>query len=252
MRRLQTAFAVALWLGCQRPEAMAAGVSRGDSRDDVIAALGEPQGELMFGPRLILTYEGGVVEIRDGKVVFVSPDFDARVDRRRTQAAFEAEQRAKGLQLHEGQWLSPEQIAKMQKQRTASPPQPAASAPARSAPAAAPPSAVSADDVAVIAEGGKQVDLARVVVPGKITIVDFYAEWCGPCRRISPLLEQMARSDADVVLRKIDIVKWQTPVTAQYAIRSVPNIRVFDRSGRMVGQPTSSLQEVQRLVQRAK
>jgi len=106
--------------------------------------------------------------------------------------------------------------------------------------------------VKVYKQGGKHIDLTEVVVPGKVTIVDFYADWCGPCRRISPHLEQLAKSDPQVFLRKIDIVDWKTPVVQQYNIHSVPNIRVFDRRGKMVGAPTSSLQQVQDYVRMAK
>ncbi|MFH2144772.1 MAG: thioredoxin family protein [Candidatus Omnitrophota bacterium] len=106
--------------------------------------------------------------------------------------------------------------------------------------------------IKIYKEGGRNINLSDVIILGKITIVDFYADWCGPCRRISPYLEQLANSDADVFLRKIDIVNWKTPLVQQYNIRSVPNIRVFDRQGNMVGSPTASFQEVQGYVKSAK
>lgn len=107
-------------------------------------------------------------------------------------------------------------------------------------------------DMAVISKGGADVDLALLLEPGKINIVDFYAEWCGPCKSIAPKLEELAKSDPDVVLRKIDIVNWGTPVCAKYGIKSVPNIRVFDRKGKQVGSPTSSIEEVRKLIEQAK
>jgi len=67
-------------------------------------------------------------------------------------------------------------------------------------------------------------------------VVDFYADWCGPCRVMAPELEKIAREDEDVVLRKVDIVKWDTPVCRQHTIRSVPNVPVYDRRGRQVGE----------------
>jgi thiol-disulfide isomerase/thioredoxin len=106
--------------------------------------------------------------------------------------------------------------------------------------------------ITVVAQGGRQVDLRTLMAPGKVTIVDFYADWCGPCRQISPYLERLASSDPDVVLVKVDIVNWGTPVTRQYGINSVPNIRVFDRRSRAIGQPTSSFDAVQRYVSQAK
>ena len=82
---------------------------------------------------------------------------------------------------------------------------------------------------------GAQVDINQHLALGNVTIVDFYADWCGPCRRLSPSLEQMARSDAGVALRKIDIVNWRTPVVQQFNIHSIPQVNVHDRSGHLVG-----------------
>jgi thiol-disulfide isomerase/thioredoxin len=106
--------------------------------------------------------------------------------------------------------------------------------------------------VKVYKERGSNIDLKKVLVPGKTTIVDFYADWCGPCRKIGPRLEKMAKSDPAVFLRKIDIVNWNTPVVKQYKISSVPNIRVFDPNGRMVGQPSSNLNNIKDYVKTAK
>ena len=109
-----------------------------------------------------------------------------------------------------------------------------------------------ANDIVVIANGGKKVELPTLLAPGKVTIVDFYADWCGPCKAISPSLEKLAKDDPDVVLRKVDIVKWTTPVAKQYKLQSIPNIRVFDKSGKPVGSPSHRLEQVQTNVKKAK
>ncbi|MBT3192178.1 MAG: thioredoxin family protein [Verrucomicrobia bacterium] len=100
--------------------------------------------------------------------------------------------------------------------------------------------AIKAPAVETISNGGREVDLKSILVPGKITIVDFYAEWCGPCRDLGPKLEQFARGNPDVCLRKINIVNWGTPVVKQYGIRSVPNVQVYDKNGRKVGAMSGS------------
>ena len=82
---------------------------------------------------------------------------------------------------------------------------------------------------------GAQVDIARHLALGNVTVVDFYADWCGPCRQLSPSLEQMARTDPEIVLRKIDIVDWKTAVVRQYNIHSIPQVNVYSRGGRLVG-----------------
>jgi thioredoxin 1 len=82
---------------------------------------------------------------------------------------------------------------------------------------------------------GAQVDINQHLVFGSVTVVDFYADWCGPCRALSPSLEQMARGDPEVALRKIDIVNWRTAVAQQFNIHSIPQVNIYDRSGRLVG-----------------
>ena len=65
----------------------------------------------------------------------------------------------------------------------------------------------SGETITIISHGA-QVDINQHLALGNVTVVDFYADWCGPCRRLSPSLEQMARSDPEIALRKIDIVNW--------------------------------------------
>jgi thioredoxin-like negative regulator of GroEL len=55
------------------------------------------------------------------------------------------------------------------------------------------------------------------------------------CKQLSPSLEQMARTDPEIALRKIDIVNWKTAVVKQYNIHSVPQVNVYNRGGRLVG-----------------
>ena len=90
------------------------------------------------------------------------------------------------------------------------------------------------EPITVISHGA-QVDINQHLAFGNVTVVDFYADWCGPCRRLSPSLEQLVSSDAEVALRKIDIVNWRTPVVQQFNIHSIPQVNVYDRSGRLVG-----------------
>ena len=112
--------------------------------------------------------------------------------------------------------------------------------------------ALREERIKIVSNGGQQVDLPALMAPGKITIVDFYAEWCGPCRQISPQLEQLTKDDPDVVLLKIDIVNWETPITRQFGIESVPNVRVFGRTGAQLGDATSDVSLVTKRVELAK
>src|SRR5438132_5665802 len=100
---------------------------------------------------------------------------------------------------------------------------------------------------------GAQVDINQHLALGNVTVIEFYADWCGPCRRLSPSLEQMASSDPEIALRKIDIVNWRTAVVQQFNIHSIPQVNIYNRSGQLVGTVGGvDFDQVKRYVTQAK
>ncbi len=100
---------------------------------------------------------------------------------------------------------------------------------------------------------GDPVEIARHLVRGKVTVVDFYADWCGPCRMISPYLEQLVNDDHDVVLRKVDVVRWNSPVAQEYGVSAIPRVEIYDRAGNVTGVVTGvDPSQVKQFVDKAK
>ena len=60
----------------------------------------------------------------------------------------------------------------------------------------------------------------------RLTIVDFWAPWCGPCKMVAPHLDALAASRADVKVVKFNVDDGKT-VPASFAIRSIPTMMIF-------------------------
>jgi thioredoxin 1 len=80
------------------------------------------------------------------------------------------------------------------------------------------------------------LDFEREVVKSdKLTIVDFWAEWCGPCKAVAPLLDEIAKELADKVkIVKVNVDEEQQ-LAQQYGIYNIPTL-LFFKNGKVVEQ----------------
>jgi thiol-disulfide isomerase/thioredoxin len=92
-------------------------------------------------------------------------------------------------------------------------------------------------DVKTIARNGEDVpDLGAYLAKGKVTVVDFSAIWCMPCRKVDEHMARVLGSRQDVAYRKFDIGDWDSPLAQRYlkTVPQLPFVIVYDTSGAKV------------------
>lgn len=83
----------------------------------------------------------------------------------------------------------------------------------------------------------------EVVKSEKVVLLDFFATWCGPCRMVSPIIDEIADENEHIVVGKVD-VDAQSELATQFQVYSIPTLVVL-KDGKVVKQATGAKSKAQ-------
>lgn len=88
---------------------------------------------------------------------------------------------------------------------------------------------------------GAELEIDTLLQKGKTNIVDFYSDYCPPCKKISPLLRELGRKRPDLAILAVDInrkgvkgIDWTSPLARQFELRSIPHFKIYDGDGKLL------------------
>lgn len=77
-------------------------------------------------------------------------------------------------------------------------------------------------------------EFAKIIQGSGLTVVDFYAVWCGPCKAIAPVLDQFASQLPNVTFIKVDVDQ-SGDIAREYQVSAMPTFKLF-KNGKEVGE----------------
>jgi copper chaperone CopZ len=102
-------------------------------------------------------------------------------------------------------------------------------------------------------KGGNKIKFINHLAQGKITIFDFYADWCSPCKVFSPKVERLLLEQNMLALRKVDVVDWKSnlakQLTKKYKLPFLPFTLIFDDKGNLLGKVEgNNIEKVKKII----
>ncbi len=90
---------------------------------------------------------------------------------------------------------------------------------------------------------GREIKLSDYLVPGKITVFDFYSHYCPPCMAIKPAVKKLHEKRADLAVVEVNInrpgiegIDWQSPVAKEFGLDSIPHFQIYSPAGKLMAK----------------
>ena len=83
----------------------------------------------------------------------------------------------------------------------------------------------------------------EVVQNEKVVLLDFFATWCGPCRMVSPIIDEIAEENEHIVVGKVNVDE-QMELATQFQVYSIPTLVVM-KDGKVLSQATGAKSKAQ-------
>ena len=91
-------------------------------------------------------------------------------------------------------------------------------------------------DVRWISKKGEAIDTLSYLVENKINVIDFYADWCEPCKEVDHAMITILKQHQNITLLKVNIHDWESPVAKQYLsqIETLPYLEIYGKDKKLI------------------